>query len=117
VRGAAVALLVWAAYLALLAGGLWAWRPTDRLGAVLLSAAAALVAIIGLVTLRWRGGREERAIPDLSLATVLAVAGIAAMLVGLRFGGWLLWPGLGLTLFGLAGVLRELLAERRGATG
>jgi len=110
VRGA-VPVLAWAALLTVLAGALWAWT-SDPLPPGLITAAAAATWGLGLFFLA-RRARPRRAVPELSMASVLVAVGIALLVVGAILGPWLDLIGAGALVLGAGGVGRELLAQRR----
>lgn len=93
----------------------------DTLPTLLLAGSGAGAVAIGLWA-GWSGRREARAagprrseaLPDLSMPTVAATAGLTVALVGLGGGGGtFLWPGLGLFALALAGLARDLVLARR----
>jgi hypothetical protein len=74
----------------------------------LLGGAALATLLFGLYLLpRRRPGEGERLIPDLSYPTVAFAVGIAAAALGVPFGVWLVFPGLGLLVVGAGGLLLE----------
>jgi hypothetical protein len=110
---AAVPLLGWAALLTVLASVLWIWTPDD-LPPAILSGAAGLAWAVGLVAMtRRRPPPPLRTAPDLSLASVMVAVAVAMLVVGALVGPWLVFAGAGALVIGLAGVTRELLAQRR----
>lgn len=93
----------------------------STLPTLLLAGAGAGAVAIGLWA-GWSGRREARAggprrseaLPDLSMPTLAATAGLTVALVGLAGAGEIfLWPGLGLFALALAGIARDLVAARR----
>ena len=110
---AAVPLLAWAALLTVLSSVLWVWTPDD-LPPAIFSGAAGVAWLVGLVALaRSAPPPPVRTTPDLSLASVMVAFAIAMLIVGALVGLWLLLIGAGALAIGLAGVTRELLAQRR----
>lgn len=106
--------LVWG----LLLGGLLALQflfPTHVESWELAGGAAGLTLLLAVALYPYRRRAEPlvRRIPDTSYSTVAAAAGASIAIMGFAFGAWLFLPGLGLLAFGLAGVVRELVAERR----
>jgi hypothetical protein len=51
--------------------------------------------------------------PDVSPPTVFLAAGIVLMALAPAFGLWLVWIGGGVAIVGIAGVVREWIAQRR----
>lgn len=118
-RPAAVPLVAYACLLAVLAGVLWVWDD-HTLPPVMLTAAAAAVAATAVGWLVWAGrparragGRELRAVPDLSAATALLGFAIPTMLVGAYLGLYLVLIGGALIALAVGGLVREALAIRR----
>jgi hypothetical protein len=110
--GEAGAVLAWGALLAVLASGLALWAPHAELQWGPLAGAAAASWLGGLALLRRRRERD-RTLPDLSLPVVVLGIGFAATLNGAYLGRWLVLIGAGIVLLGLAGLVRELRAQRR----
>ena len=125
-------LLLWGGLLGASAGLLWAWSfglphspqactsatcvAEPYLAPGLLTAAAAGVAVIGLVLILTRRGGPDvvaRPVVDQSLTTVVLSAGIGIAALGLAIGWWLVAIGAGLALMGACGQVREQLALRR----
>jgi hypothetical protein len=110
---AAVPLLGWAALLTVLTTVLWIWT-SDDLPPAIFSGAAGIAWLLGLYALASRPPqRRVRAAPDLSLASVLVAFAVAMLVLGALVGQWLVLIGAGALIIGLAGVARELLAQRR----
>jgi hypothetical protein len=110
---AAVPLLGWAALLTVLTTVLWIWTPDD-LPPAIFSGAAGLAWLVGFVALARSGPPPPvRATPDLSLASVMVAVAVAMLVIGALVGRWLVFIGAGALVTGLAGVTRELLAQRR----
>jgi hypothetical protein len=108
-----VVLAGWAAMLALLSVVLALFSPPQYAWALLAGAALAL-APLGVVMLApGRGDGARRALPDMSLPTVVVAAGIALAVVGLAAGIWLIGIGLEVLAVGLFALVRELRAQRR----
>jgi hypothetical protein len=103
---------VWALFLAGLTGAQFAFFAEGY--AYWLLGGAALVTVLIAVYLLWFRAPEPavRRLPDSSYATLLLGVGAATAVVGSAFGPWLWLPGLGLAALGLAGLARELRAER-----
>ena len=96
-----------------LAFGFWGWESYTLLGV-----AAFGTLLFGVWLHRARGPDTQvdyRSLPDTSWATVGAAVGAAVAVVGAIWGPWLVLPAAGVCVLGLAGVAREVLAERRGA--
>jgi hypothetical protein len=86
--------------------------------AIIYGAACFGCAAVGVLCWLWPRARHEdpdavRPVTDVSLASALVGASIALMLLGVRFGVWITEIGAGLLALGIAGVVRELRAERR----
>jgi MYXO-CTERM domain-containing protein len=89
--------------------------PTQLTTWELTGGAAGATLLLALVLYGLRRRRAEpRAleVTDTSYATVAAALGAAIAIMGSAFGKWLYLPGLGLLVLGVAGIVRELLAER-----
>jgi hypothetical protein len=96
---------LWSGLLAALAAVLLGWTRDELQLGLLAGAAAAALALAGVfAVLRPRRGRPA---PVLSFATLLLAAGMSLALLGVGFGLWLLLPGAGLALIGLASLARE----------
>ena len=118
-RPAALVLLVWALLLAIhppLMGAVFGENPTSVLLLAGASAGTALLALF-LWLRRGRAPEEdpdlERPVTEVSMASALVGVALALMLLGAQFGVWLVMIGGGLLAFGLGGLVRELVAERR----
>ena len=110
---AAVPLLFWGVMLGLLAVVLWLWTPAG-LPPAIFGGSALLICLIGLfVLLRERPTPTARAMPDLSVSSVLVAFALALLLLGALVGEWLVLIGAGALVLGLVGVGRELIAEWR----
>jgi hypothetical protein len=110
---AAVPLLGWAALLTVLTIVLWIWT-SDDLPPAIFSGAAGVAWLVGLVALAHRRPPAlVRATPDLSLASVMVAIAVAMLVIGALVGPWLVLIGAGALVVGLAGMARELLAQRR----
>jgi hypothetical protein len=106
-------LLVWACLLAGLTVLQFVFSTNPYYWATLGGSAAATAALAGFYLLR-PPLRPVEYVPDLSYGTVAVAAGASIAVVGVPFGPWLWLPGLGLLAVGVAGVVLELRAERRG---
>jgi hypothetical protein len=92
---------------------LWSYDPSLLVGLLLLApAAAAVLAGIAIVSRRGRSD-APRAVPDLSLPTVLCAVALATCALAAIFGLWLFLIGVGLGALGTGGVVRELRASAR----
>lgn len=110
---AATPVLIWAAWLSTLAAVQAIWRPDRYLPWALSAGVATASWLFGLFLLVRRRRREGlRMLPDLSFPVVLLALGVTAMLNGAAFGLWLVLIGGGMIAIGLAGLARELRAER-----
>ena len=120
---AAVQVLAWGIYLAVLTVILWIWWP-HWLSVVQLGGAAACTALIALafVLIYRRGDRpprapERRLLPDLSPGAAITGIALAGMLYGAEFGFFLVLICAGLLALGLAQLGIELRSERRRKRG
>jgi hypothetical protein len=114
----ALPVAAWGAFLLALAAVALIFRPdgpTIALG--FGSGAAAVAAGLTVLQSRWRPGEGRPGtvedVPDLSVATVVAAFGAANVIIGFAIGTWLLAIAAGILVAGLAGVAREVRAERR----
>jgi hypothetical protein len=105
--------LVWAAWLTLLAAVLVVWTPGDPIEWTPFVGAAAGAWLLGLTLLVRGRAREGRLVPDYSPPTVLLALGLSGLVIGSSYGVWLLLVGAGLLAAGVVGVGRETLAARR----
>jgi uncharacterized membrane protein len=106
------AVLVWALFLTgLTAVQLLFMAEPYSYGLLGGAALATFLFSLYLLARRRPAGEGERLIPDLSYPTVAFAVGIAAAALGVPFGVWLVFPGLGLLVLGAGG----LLLERRRA--
>ena len=111
--GAARTLFLWSSFLAVLAIIVWAVFDGDWIEAALLATASVGVAATAMFMLTQRrrvpGSDVDvaRPIPELSVATMWTAAAIAAILLGLQFGVWLVEIGGGMLVLGVAGLIRE----------
>lgn len=123
--------LAWGILLGISAGVLWAFAyglpqsgsgcssatcvAQPALAPALLTAAGIASALIGAVLIA-RGAtgidRARRPIADQSMATAVVAVGIGMTALGGAVGSWLVYIGLGVTVAGLGGVVREGLALR-----
>jgi predicted ABC-type exoprotein transport system permease subunit len=121
VKGGALVLLVWSLLLAIHVPVMAAIFNENSTSVLLLGGAASATALvaIGLWLRRRRAEGEdpdvERPVTEVSMASALIGVALALMLLGAQFGLWLVMIGAGLLELGLAGVARELRAERRVA--
>lgn len=102
--------LVWATMLAGLALMLTLWWQDALVNALFWTAVAATLV---LAMLAWRPRERARVVPDVSLSTIVLALGIAGVVAGPSVGDWQVYLGAGLAALGLAGVVRELVAQRR----
>jgi hypothetical protein len=111
----ALPVAAWGAFLLALAAVALIFRPDGPTIALGFGSAAAAVTA-GLTVLQSRhhpSPGPDAPLPDLSVATVVAAFGAANVIIGVAIGTWLLAIALGVTVAGLAGVAREVRAERR----
>jgi hypothetical protein len=115
-RRAAIVLVGWGLWLGVLTAlqAVFAPKPI-QFSIPALAAAACVIAGVVVWALEARQGQQERPrlIADSSLATVTLVVGLAVALLGTGFGLWLILIGVGITLLGFGGVLREQRARTR----
>jgi hypothetical protein len=100
-----VVILAWAGLLAALALVLLAWTRSALENGLLFGAAAGVLLLAGLA-IRAREPRR-RVVPDLSLPTAVAAAGLGLAIAGSAFGTWLVLIGAGVLAVGLVGLVRE----------
>jgi hypothetical protein len=79
----------------------------------LLGGAALATFLLGLALSARRPREAEKAVPELSYATVAFGIGAALAVIGAPLGPWLFLPGLGLLALGAGGLVREYRAGRR----
>jgi len=118
VRGAAYVLLGWALLNALILVPMPTIFHENPSPAITYGAACLGCFLVGVVCWLWPRSREEdpdelRLVTDVSFASALIGVAIALMVLSIQFGVWLLEVGGGLLALGVAGVVRELRAERR----
>jgi hypothetical protein len=119
VRGAALTLFAWAAINAVILVPMPTIFHENAVPTLSYVAAVAGTAAVGAVCWVWqrRAPAEDpdavRLVTDVSFASALAGAAVALMLLGVAFGVWITQIGAGLFVLGVAGVVRELRAERR----
>ena len=117
----AAAFLLWATFLAVIAGVEWAifTHHTPDYYLLVLQPAGAIAGTVALAALAAHGQRRARprkepeVVADLSLPSVLIGIAIGLILWGLFIGEWLLLIGAGLIALGVAGLTRELIYTRR----
>jgi hypothetical protein len=110
VTDASIAVLYWAFLHGVLVGLLLGWT-TDPLQWGLMAGSGFVALLLALGILAYRTPRS-RLVPELSVATILFAFGIGSALSGVAFGLWLILIGAGAAALGLAGMVRELGAER-----
>lgn len=118
-RRPGAAILVWAAFLAVLAVVLWAVFVQVDLLSVLMPAFAVGVTVVAALA-GWRAARraaehafDPQAAPQTSWSAVLAGISVALVLLGLEVGTFMVFIGAGLFAFAAGGLAREWSAERR----
>ena len=110
---AAIPVFAWAAFLTLLAVVLAFWEK-DNVPKVIFFAAAAVMWGVGVyAAVRGRRLTRVRVTPDLSYPAVFVALAIAMLALGALVGAWLVMIGAGALAIGLAGIVRELRAQRR----
>lgn len=119
-RRAAVVLLAWGLWLAVLTGVQAVFSPKLIQFSIPAAASAACVAaglVVWALDARQARGERPRLITDSSIATVTLIVGLAVALLGAGFGLWLILIGAGITALGLGGVVREQRARARTLHG
>lgn len=113
----AVPLALYALLIGITSAVLWIWSPYTLPPALLSGGAVLMLVIAIVVAVRERREKPkdvvDRAVPDLSFATVGVALGIINILVGLYLGFYLVLIGAGILALGLGGWIREARAERR----
>lgn len=115
-RRAAVVLLAWGLWLAVLTGVQAVFAPKliqFSIPAVASAACLAAGLVVWALDARQARGERPRLIADSSIATVTLVLGLAVALLGAGFGLWLILIGAGILALGLGGVMREQRARAR----
>jgi hypothetical protein len=105
-----------AAWMGLLSGVAWLWVDDELAPALLSGAALALfliAAYAATVTIEPTG---SRVLAESSLATVVIVLGVAMAINGLTFGLFLILIGAQVAALGVAGLVRQHIADRRGGS-
>ncbi|HSD24573.1 MAG TPA: hypothetical protein VLB79_09630 [Solirubrobacterales bacterium] len=101
----------WGTALVVLGLILLAFEPTEYVWGLLVGSALALAPFGAIMLLP--GRREERALPDMSLPTVVVAAALGLIALGLAVGVWLAAVGAEVLAVGLFVLIRELRAQRR----
>lgn len=122
-KGGARTLALWGAFLGMLAfvlsvvfGGTWLEDLLAWVASVgVLTTAALLLGARGHAPAADRDG--DRPVTEFSVASAFAAIAIAAILLGLQFGVWLVEIGAGMLAFGIAGLVREWRWELRARGG
>lgn len=115
-RRAAVILLTWGGWLAVLTGVQAVFAPKliqVSIPAVACAACVAAGLVVWALDARHAEGERPRLIADSSFATVTLIVGLALALLGAGFGLWLILIGAGTMGIGLGGVAREQRARAR----
>jgi hypothetical protein len=118
VRGAALVLVGWGLLNALILVPMPTIFHENPTPSITYGASAFGCVVVGVVCWLWPRARaedpdDERLVTDVSIASASIGMALALMLLGLEFGPWLVLVGGGLLALGIAGVVRELRAERR----
>jgi hypothetical protein len=114
VRAEALILIVWAAWLGILATVLWLWSDSELVPGLLSLAALGTALLAVFIAILRPPETAERRITTSSVSTVLIVLGAMVAVNGLYAGLWLELIGAELALFGLVWLALEELAKRRG---
>ena len=113
----AVPLALYALLIGITSAVLWIWSPYTLPPALLSGGAVLMLVIAIVVAVRERREKPkdvvDRAVPDLSFATVGVALGIINILVGLYLCFYLVLIGAGILALGLGGWIREARAQRR----
>jgi hypothetical protein len=113
-RTASAFFLAWGLWLGALATMLWIWTGSDLMPALLTGAAVGSVLLGAFVRLFLRGSAAtSRRITDSSISMLLVAVGLTLGMWGLTAGLWLILVGAEFAVFGIGGLVRELLATRR----
>ena len=108
---------VWIAALALWIGALslmmWLWVDDELAPALLSGAALALLLIAAFAATVSMESTRPRRLAESSLATVAIVIGLAMAVNGLTFGLFLILIGAQVAALGVAGLIRQHIADRR----
>lgn len=118
-RGAGYTVMAWALLLFVINVPMPTIFHESAEATLIMAASVVGCAVVGAALWLWRGRAPDedpdvaRPVTDGSVAS--AAIGIAIALIGLgtQFGVFLVEIGAGLLVFGIAGVIRELQAERR----
>jgi hypothetical protein len=119
VRGTAYTLIAWALLLFVINVPMPTIFHENKSATLIAASSVVACAVVGAVLWLWRGRAPEedpdveRRVTDQSLASAAIGVAIALIGLGLQFGVWLVEVGAGLFVFGVAGVIREVQAERR----
>jgi hypothetical protein len=114
VRAAWAYVLLWGVLLAILAVLHLVFGLRDLQFGLALGAAAVVLALGGLLAAR-PPAEGVRRLPESSYATMMVAVGITMVAAGILFGQWLYLIGAGVVVLGAGGIVREMLAARRGA--
>ena len=117
-RGTAIVVAAWGLLNALILVPMPTIFHENPSPAIIYGAACLGCALVGVACWLWPRAEEEdpdavRLVTDVSYASALAGVAVALMLLSVQFGVWLLEVGGGLMALAVAGIVRELRAERR----
>lgn len=115
IRLGAVWMAALALWMGLLSGLMWLWVDDELAPALLSGAALALLGIAAFAAVVSIEPTRPRVLAESSLATVAIVIGIAMAINGLTFGLFLILIGAQLAALGVAGLVRQHIADRRGS--
>ena len=117
-KGAGIVLVAWALLNALILVPMPTIFNENPSPAIIYGAACLACFAVGVLCWLWPRAPEEdpdavRLVTDVSYASALAGVAVALMVMSIQFGVWLLEVGGGLMAIAIAGIVREVRAERR----
>jgi hypothetical protein len=118
-RGAGYTVMAWALLLFVINVPMPTIFHENKSATLIAAGSVVACAVVGAAMWLWRGRAPDedpdlnRPVTDVSLASAAIGVSIALIGLGTQFGVWLVEIGAGVFVFGVAGVIRELQAERR----